>query len=714
MNLSIRELNILRQNVEQLRDKLSDSMRLELPAYRNFLKKNIDDINMALEKAEIPDYYKVAIVGRFKVGKSSFINALTNSKLAGVSTSPETAAISTFRYSETTYAEIDIISKEKWQELKEENEQNPNDNENRRYSGFIDFGKKHLNKDEKLNLADIENKFLKPQGFSYRINATNWEKKEGQKEFVKEIKKFTSSQSPLHYLVNQITIYVPIPFLGEQIELIDTPGLEDTERFRVILTEEKLKDVDAILFLTISGASYSQPDKEFLIRQLRSRQIKQLQIVVTKIDDTYNAKQRQAKDDDEEIPTLEMFKREEETRIRKEIASTLDELLAGQPKEEDGYYYMEQLDNIPVHFVSTHYYDDGDHEKSGLPKIKEKLDEVLSSSSRFEQSRKILMECSERVIYRVKSSFENRLDAIDSNYNAEKVQDELLKIREQLERELNIFKKKLDNPLNEMQKEQSSFSKHLPTYFDNIDMLARGVLKNSEVDDQIRHWRTKRSGHWGYIYGVGNSIADKIFPKVENILNEYIKYLNAYLESIKTELCHLEQQIQLIEEKNQLSGVKPLSLAVCQKNLGKRVITESYVIASRDSIVRNLDKFTDDAHTRLVSAREDVADVYGKGTSVKQNTRISEFYIQIQKILSETLRNHLEERINNFSKSLLEQAENINPKIEKELMAELDSRVSAIQSNLAFTNASEKEKVQQYLTEVISWCRDLEKTLANW
>jgi GTP-binding protein EngB required for normal cell division len=55
-------------------------------------------------------------MGRFKVGKSSFVNALTNSKLAGVSTNPETAAISVFRYSETTYAEIDIISKEKWQE----------------------------------------------------------------------------------------------------------------------------------------------------------------------------------------------------------------------------------------------------------------------------------------------------------------------------------------------------------------------------------------------------------------------------------------------------------------------------------------------------------------------------------------------------------------------------------------------------------------------
>jgi len=703
MATSINELNVLRQHIEELRSKLSDSVKLELPAYKDFLKENIDDLDKVLEISKVPDYYKVAIVGRFKVGKSSFVNALTTSKLAGVSTNPETAAISVFRYSESTYAEIDIISKEKWQELQKEDD--------RRYSEFTSFNKKHKDKKEKLILADIEKRYIKTGGFSYRIDAVNWNTKEGQRNFLKEIKQFTSSQSPLHYLVNQIVIYVPIPLLGEQIELIDTPGLDDTEIFRVILTEEKVKDVDAILFLTASGASYSQSDKDFLIRQLRSRQIKQLQIVVTKIDDTYESKKRHARDDDEEIPTLEAFKQEEELRIRKEIKATLDELLTGQTNDEEGYYYMEQLDSIPIHFISTHYYDDGEHEKSGLPKVKEQLNEVLSSSSRFVQSRKSLVECSERVLNKIKSSFENRLDAIDNSYNAEKVQDELQKIREQLEEELSTFKKKLDNPLNEMSKAQSSFAKYLPTYLDNTDILARSVIENSKNYDLLQHWRSKRSGKWGYIHGIGNNVADRIFPTVEGILNEYIEHLNTYLSSIKKELNHLQQQIQLMEEKNQLSGVKALSLADCQKTLGKRIITESYVNSSRDSIVKNLDKFTDDALEKLDLAREEVSDVAGKGTSIMQNSTVNTFYNQIQKILSETLRNHLEERIKSFAQSLLEQAEDIKPKIERELMAELDSRVLAIQSNIAFTNAKEKEKVQQYLSDMINWCNGVKETI---
>ena len=76
-------------------------------------------------------------------------------------------------------------------------------------------------------------------------------------------------------------------------------GLDDTERFRVALTEERVKDVDAILFLTISGASYSQSDKEYIVRQLRRKQLKHLQIIVTKCDETFANAVRDAKDNDD-------------------------------------------------------------------------------------------------------------------------------------------------------------------------------------------------------------------------------------------------------------------------------------------------------------------------------------------------------------------------------------------------------------------------------
>jgi GTP-binding protein EngB required for normal cell division len=76
-----------------LRNKLAEAKEEELASFRPFLEEQIQSLDDALKLANIPDYYRVAIVGRFKVGKSSFVNKITDERLAGVETSPETAAI---------------------------------------------------------------------------------------------------------------------------------------------------------------------------------------------------------------------------------------------------------------------------------------------------------------------------------------------------------------------------------------------------------------------------------------------------------------------------------------------------------------------------------------------------------------------------------------------------------------------------------------------
>jgi hypothetical protein len=498
------------------------------------------------------------------------------------------------------------------------------------------------------------------------------------------------------------TTYAPVDLLKEQIELIDTPGLADTVIFRARLTEEKVKDVDAILFLTASGGSYDQADKDFLKRQLRLGQVKQLQIIITKIDVTYDAAKRHAKEDDEEIPTLDEFKKIEENRIRTEISKTLNELLDGQIKEEDGYRYMEQLESIKIHFVSTRYYEDGEIENSGFPLVKQELRQILASSSRLEQSKKSLLECFERVLGKIQTSCENRLDAIESIYDENKVQEQLQQIRKQLEKELAQFKKKLEPALNEMSKEQSAFSKHLSVYLDNIEMLAKREIEPHKYSDISRHWRTKRAGNWGYIFGIENNIADRIFPTVEQILNEYIVHLNNYSSSIKIELDHLQKQIQEIEQKNQLSGIKAISLAACQQNLANKAVNKTYVENCKNGIIRNLDKFVD--FSKLNAVKENVSDVAGKGTNVGQNYEISVYYNELQRDVCQALRGYLNDTIEKFAASLFEQAEGIKPKIEQALMAELDTKQRDIAKKLELNISGEKDKVLQNIRSVQDVC----------
>jgi tRNA U34 5-carboxymethylaminomethyl modifying GTPase MnmE/TrmE len=706
------DLISLRDDAIKLRNKLEESVKAELPKYKDVLIDRVYSLDDALSKTQLPEYYKVAVIGRFKVGKSSFVNKLANERLAGVETSPETAAISIFRYAESTYADIELISKEEWEEMREIYDTDKNDPSIKRYSSFITFNERFAKKDgdknkHNIDLSQLEEQWLKLEGHTHRIDALDWKNKDGKKQFLKEIKHFTSSQSPLHYMVNRLIIYAPIPLLKDHIELIDTPGLDDTERFRVKLTEDIVKEVDAILFLTVSGGSYSQSDKDFIIRQLRQRQIKHLQIIVTKVDVTYEARVKQAKEDDEEPPSFDDFKEQEYIRIQNEIKYTLDELLASnQVKDEDGYYFINQLDNLHIHFVSTDYFDKGDHDKSGIPAVKDKLYEILSNSYRFEQSKKILVDSLNQNLEILKLSFCSRLDALENDYNADKVQMEIEIIRNGLNEQLNTFKDGIAVPIQSLIDEQKALGQHLSVHLDNICLLANTVLHDLETTDIAKNWKRRRYGGWGYLEDLQSKIADKIFPNIEILLNQYISQLDNFSHSINRQIEHLQQEIQHIEQNNKLSGLDSLSLSSCQDRVLKtlKTMTSAYTENQRSSIIKKLDDFVnDDVQDKISDAKGKVSAVSGRGTTTGQNNEVQCFYREVRQLLSNALRIYLERQLNNFSGGLLKQAEAVQPQISAELMSQLDVRIDAIQSNLSDATAEEKKRVAQYLTEMLGY-----------
>src|SRR5262245_57040314 len=105
--LLVHELHEARDRILLLKQRLRDAQLRELPTYLPFLSEQIRLLDKALENAKIPEYYRVAVVGRFKVGKSQFVNKLAGERLAGVDTNPETAAISVFRYDAEARAQVE-------------------------------------------------------------------------------------------------------------------------------------------------------------------------------------------------------------------------------------------------------------------------------------------------------------------------------------------------------------------------------------------------------------------------------------------------------------------------------------------------------------------------------------------------------------------------------------------------------------------------------
>lgn len=188
---SFREtVNDLTESLEQLKEYAA-SLNLENTAH------SIEDI---LEKTS-GDHFEVAIVGEFKRGKSTLINALLGQEVLPADVLPATATLNRVTYSKDPYVVV---------EYKDGT------------SEKVDIN----------HLADYVTKL------SYES--------EKKAETVKEA-----------------TVYYDTDFCKNHVDIIDTPGLNDDEQMTNV-TMSILPEIDAAVFVISANSPFSQFEKEFL------------------------------------------------------------------------------------------------------------------------------------------------------------------------------------------------------------------------------------------------------------------------------------------------------------------------------------------------------------------------------------------------------------------------------------------------------------------
>lgn len=679
-----------------------------------FLEEQKGFLRKALDESATPERYKVAVVGSFKVGKSSFVNALCGQRvLTPVDANPETASITILQYAETPNAAAHMIRRDDWEEMKKTFEANPADARAARFKRIRELAGKEGGG---LRLEELERDLISQEGVIQSFGCKDWDSKDKWKEFNTQIKRYVSRNDPLHYFVDHLVIQVPVPILKDGIDLIDTPGLDDTDRYRVLLTEEYVKDVDAILFLTRSGSSYSQSDKDFIVRQLRRKTIKHLRLVITKCDDTFSSAVDDAQARDDESPSFEGHLRREEVRVRAELKRTLDEMLAERDVDESGrVYFFEQLSGIHVDFISSKYHFNEHRHLSGIDKLRDDLNLMLQKSERLAKSRTCLIDSITRVSDRSSQVLKTRLGTVSNDFSAERVREQLSAIAAKVHGTLSGFKRKIKKEIDTLREENGKDEDFVDAKIEVILLRCDSTVDRYATGDIARHWRTRRCGNWGSLYQIQQQVADTIFPHVELLLQRQVKRFEDLVRRIQGHAGLLQRSFAKLEDETHLDvDLEPLALSESFRSAGESFVSQVALLVKeqRDSIVRHLDSFiSEGVQEKIEVARSTVSNIYGRGTTYRQTYSVENFYADLKKSLHQSMAGHLRGQVGRFAQILLNQADSIYPSIKKEMSLLIDDRLDAIRSNLSELNEAQKAETLKALRQGVRCCEKAKKEL---
>lgn len=665
-----REIHDLSVHLSQVQVGLQNRSAIKVASIGKECKRTADLLAQLLKSQQVPSEYKVAVVGRFKAGKSSFVNELLNTQLASEGTLPETAAVTTFRHGSTTKASIGFVGREKWLQLKALHADSPKNFDAYRVSSWESFSKPKKTKESEpektFDLAGLEEQYVHDGGYTVSLELSVGATKKSVTEFRRKLKEFTSANSPLHCLVDRIEIEAPAEILDQGVLLIDTPGLDDTERFRVTLTEKVVADVDAVLFLTKSGASYGQSEKDFLLSLLRKGTVKQLIVVVTQIDETYRKILEEAEDNDEEPEFITDCIARERAKITREIADTISNL--GQ--DDSFHRYQEQLGDVPIAFTSARLHRNWKEKKTlpfvidamdpgGVEKLKNSLLYLLSTESRLAQAAENLVKGASGNLLDLQTVLQTKLKVLQSTQSKEVAEQKLDTFRHEFGQASQRFARAVEQQVKLLIDRLAEQSLRDETLLGYIGALAEQPLSALEANDMGIHWKTRRNGGWGHLNGLLVGVANAVFPKVQQLLDGNTEHFAQYATQFGISLDRLAQESDRIAIRLELGATLPLDVSGKLKAALERSLSQAKKIstAKKNKVVELLHEFVTDGVADLIADKRFMLEkICDAGTTARQNLEVQSFYREVKSLLKDALNDYLQESRRELGDYLLVEA----------------------------------------------------------
>lgn len=287
--------------MEQILDQLSSIEDLLSSQDMLNLKNRVLSLKEKFrEEAEKGRLLRLGIIGSVKAGKSTFLNALLFDcqNILPKAATPMTASLTKLRFSEQQFVKFVFYTKEDWNVIEKEYKEVCN---------LIDKEQQELNStnNNSINLTLVDQKTVlerlrlpparqacyelvqsaRTNGLDLKklLDSENTLKISGAKEAAKLLEDYVGSSGHYSPIVKYVEMGLNNPFLRD-IEIVDTPGLNDIIRSRSAQTYEFLMQCNAVFMLSRASQFLSDEDLELLRNTLLNNGVTKVILIATQMD----------------------------------------------------------------------------------------------------------------------------------------------------------------------------------------------------------------------------------------------------------------------------------------------------------------------------------------------------------------------------------------------------------------------------------------------
>lgn len=211
----------------------------------------------------------IGIIGRVKVGKSTFLNDLLFDGRGVLPTAviPKTATLTRIEYDDENVIEVEYFTRDEWRIINSKAEED------------IDTGEY---KSAKEIVSMLKERDIVPEDYISRGHSTI--RFNSADDLMKNLNEYVSENGKYTPIVKSVSVFVDKEEL-DGISIVDTPGLYDPVISRVDKTKQFMELCDVVFFLSKSTSFLDKNDIDLMASQLPKKGVKKVILVCSRFDD---------------------------------------------------------------------------------------------------------------------------------------------------------------------------------------------------------------------------------------------------------------------------------------------------------------------------------------------------------------------------------------------------------------------------------------------